>query len=177
MKHLAWLTATSLVASSPAFAQVSPYTSYQDREIKALSPEEVAAYRSGEGMGYALAAELNAYPGPRHVLDMADSLGLDQSQRIATSRVLDEMRERAIELGVEIVAMERSLDSLFVEQDISDARLRVILAALGRLEAELRHAHLSAHLEMTAILTEHQRHEYARLRGYGADSGHEHRRN
>jgi hypothetical protein len=53
----------------------APYAGHQERPIKALAPEEVAGLLGGEGMGYALAAELNHYPGPRHVLDLADSWG------------------------------------------------------------------------------------------------------
>lgn len=49
----------------------SPYAGQESREIKALSPDEIAALRKGDGMGFAKAAELNGYPGPRHVLDLA----------------------------------------------------------------------------------------------------------
>jgi hypothetical protein len=42
----------------------------------------------------------------------------------------------------------------------------------ARLEGELRAAHLAAHLETRAILTQHQVARYAALRGYaGADHG------
>src|SRR5690348_13327169 len=45
----------------------NPYAGQQARAIKALSEADVAALRGGEGMGLAKAAELNGYPGPRHV--------------------------------------------------------------------------------------------------------------
>jgi len=38
----------------------------------ALSVEQIEQYRAGAGMGYAKAAELNRYPGPMHVLELAD---------------------------------------------------------------------------------------------------------
>lgn len=47
-----------------------PYAGQETREIKALSPDEVAAHLEGRGMGFAKAAELNHYPGPKHVLDL-----------------------------------------------------------------------------------------------------------
>ena len=40
--------------------------------IKALSDHEVSALLDGHGSGFAKAAELNGYPGPTHVLDLAD---------------------------------------------------------------------------------------------------------
>ena len=48
-----------LAADMPA----SPDTGQQARTIKALSDEEIAALRNGEGLGMAKAAELNGYPG------------------------------------------------------------------------------------------------------------------
>ena len=58
-----------------AFAQ-SPYAGMQARSIKALSEQQIADLKAGRGMGLALAAELNGYPGPAHVLEVADQLGL-----------------------------------------------------------------------------------------------------
>lgn len=61
------LTAPVLAAEMPA----TPYAGQQTRTIKALSDDEIAALRNGEGMGMAKAAELNGYPGPIHVLSLA----------------------------------------------------------------------------------------------------------
>ena len=52
--------------------QQSPYVEYQGRSIMALSAEQIGSYLAGDGMGFALAAELNGYPGPRHVLELAE---------------------------------------------------------------------------------------------------------
>ena len=49
----------------------APYAGYQQRPIKALSEQQIADLRAGRGMGLALAAELNGYPGPVHVLALA----------------------------------------------------------------------------------------------------------
>jgi hypothetical protein len=48
-----------------AFAQSghSPYAGQEKREIKALSAEDIEGYLTGQGMGFAKAAELNHYPG------------------------------------------------------------------------------------------------------------------
>ena len=43
----------------------------QQREIKALSGQDIQAYENGQGHGFAKAAELNGYPGPMHTLELA----------------------------------------------------------------------------------------------------------
>ena len=48
-----------LVAGGGLHAQHSPYMGMEEREIKALSADQVAAYLAGNGMGFALPAELN----------------------------------------------------------------------------------------------------------------------
>ena len=57
-----------------------PYAGLEQRPIKALAPERVADLLAGRGASYALAAELNSYPGPRHVLDLAAGLALTPEQ-------------------------------------------------------------------------------------------------
>jgi len=53
-------SATALANDSGA----SPYAGSENREIKALSTDEIASYLQGKGMGFAKAAELNHHPGP-----------------------------------------------------------------------------------------------------------------
>ena len=55
-----------LISAAVANAQ-TPYAGMQTRPIKALSEQQVADLGAGRGMGLALAAELNGYPGPSHV--------------------------------------------------------------------------------------------------------------
>ena len=163
------------VALAPVAASAqepSPYAGWESRPIKALSPEEVASLRAGEGMGYGLAAELNGYPGPRHVLDLADSLDLSSAQRDAVEAVRARMKARAVELGEEIVLAEAALDSLFAAGAIDDGALRSRVDGIARLEGELRAAHLAAHLETRAILTGHQMARYATLRGHAGAGDH-----
>ena len=68
--------------ASPALAQSQqPYAGLEARPIKALSEQQIADLRAGRGMGLALAAELNGYPGPMHALELADALDLSGQQR------------------------------------------------------------------------------------------------
>lgn len=160
-----------LVADRALAQDPSPYVGRESREIKALSPEQIEDLLAGEGMGYALAAELNHYPGPRHVLALADSLELSPEQRTEVEAIGARMRERAIDLGRRIVDAEAALDRLFASTEIDAASLERQAAEIARLEGELRAAHLRAHLETRGVLSEKQVADYDRLRGYGTGHG------
>lgn len=166
------LVAAPVSAQQPHDHTTSPYADFGDREIKALSEADVQALLDGEGMQMALPAELNGYPGPRHVLELAEPLELSQEQRESTERIMGDMLSEARALGARIVEAERSLDRAFANATITDAALRSALDDLASLRAELRAAHLSAHLAMKDVLTLHQVHRYAELRGYGSEHGH-----
>ena len=76
MLRTALFCAAALLAGfGNAYAQ-SPYAGQESRESKALSPQEVPDLLAGKGMGLAQAAELNGYPGPMHVLELAAQLQL-----------------------------------------------------------------------------------------------------
>jgi hypothetical protein len=123
-------------------------------------------------MGLARPAELNRHPGPRHVLDLADALGLSAEQRLATERIRADMLSRAQALGREILDAEKALDAAFAAGGVTEETLAASVRGIAALEGELRMAHLRAHLAMRELLTEHQIHEYDRLRGYAP--GHSH---
>lgn len=162
-----------LAAAATLAAEPSPYAGDVSRTIKSLSPDEVDGYLAGGGMGFARAAELNGYPGPRHVLDLAGPLELDDAQRARTQALFDAMQARASALGADLVARERELDRLFAGGTIDARSLERLVAEIGALQAQIRLAHLATHLEQKAILTPHQVMTYDRLRGYGG-GGHAH---
>ncbi|HTK81929.1 MAG TPA: Spy/CpxP family protein refolding chaperone [Bacteroidota bacterium] len=146
----------------------SPYAGEQSREIKSLSAEEIEKYLTGEGMGLAKAAELNHYPGPRHVMDLANDLHLTNDQKQRTQSAFDAMHEKAVSLGKKIVDGETALDKLFADGSISPERLSAATKDVAGLQGELRDAHLQAHLSMRRILSEEQRKQYDELRGYNS---------
>jgi len=153
-----------------AQSQTSPYTGQQQREIKALSAADIKMYLEGHGMGLAKAAELNHYPGPRHVLDSATALKLSHEQFTRTQQIFDTMHNSAVTLGKRIVEKEKQLDSLYATQKISETQLRTVVGAIAKLQGELRVVHLNAHLEMKKILTPVQTAKYDELRGYGKNT-------
>ncbi len=155
--------------------QRSPYAGEDRREIKALSPGEVAQLLDGAGMGLARAAELNGVPGPRHVLDMADQLELTDVQRAEIERIEDRMHEAAVRLGREILELEEALDRLFAVGPADPSEVERLAGRIGQRSGLLRAVHLLAHLEAAAVLRPAQIRRYGVLRGYGdsADPRHE----
>lgn len=148
----------------------APYRGQQHREIKSLSPSEIDGYLNGKGMGFAMAAELNHYPGPRHVLDLANELKLNKNQREQTQALFEKMQASAIELGKQLVNQEKKLDQLFAQNTVNKESLDSVLREIGITRARLRYVHLSTHLEQKQILSKHQVMMYDQLRGYGGQA-------
>ncbi|GEM_PF-727791 len=147
-------------------AQLDPYAGQQQREIRALSPQQMQDYLDGKGMGLAKAAELNHFPGPAHVLELANQLRLTPEQRTKTQQLFTSMQRDAKRVGGALVEKERYLDRLFASGEIDKQKLSPLLEEIGRLSAELRRVHLQAHLEQKAILSPEQTALYDSLRGY-----------
>jgi hypothetical protein len=78
------------------------------------------------------------------------------------------MQSKAARLGAALVDEERHLDQLFRERSVTSDSLASQLSKIGALQAEVRGAHLEAHLAELQILTPAQTAEYAALRGYAA---------
>ena len=179
MSRVKTLLALSVLAVGHAAsaAESSRYAGWQERSIKALSPEQIEDYLEGRGMGMALPAELNGYPGPRHVLELADELDLTPDQRARTEQLFEDMRRKAIDLGEQIVEREATLDELFASGTASAAAVHETTEALGRLNGRLRAHHLSYHLAMRDVLDPFRIEMYSRLQGYAPSDrpgGHRH---
>ena len=101
MKAAVLVIAASLLLPTVAIADnpAATYAGQQTRPIKALSDEDLAALRKGEGIGLAKAAELNGYPGPARVLQLAGEIGLTDAQRREVQAIFDRMSAAAKPLG------------------------------------------------------------------------------
>jgi Spy/CpxP family protein refolding chaperone len=166
-------TAALLLATGSAFAE-SPYQGMQSRTVKALSEQQVADLNAGRGMGMALAAELNGYPGPSHVLELADKLQLKPDQVADVRSLFESMKRESIPLGAKLVEEERELDRQFASRAVTPESLRATTAAIARTQGELRETHLKYHLSTAALLDPEQMKRYAGLRGYAGPSAHHH---
>lgn len=162
--------AALMFGSAPVAAQHQPYAGQHERDIKALSAEVVKQYLEGAGMGYAKAAELNHYPGPAHVLELADPLNLTSEQRTATKRLMDAHRVEARAIGAKLVESEQTLEVLFRSGKVDHAQLAEAVRRAASLEGEYRLSHLETHRRLRAILTDEQVARYDGLRGYESDA-------
>jgi hypothetical protein len=162
--RLLFIAALALVGT--ARAQQAPYAGQQEREIKALSADEVKQYLAGAGMGYAKSAELNHYPGPGHALELADQLGLSAEQRTAVKALATEHHAQARAIGAKLVESERVLDQLFRSAQLDEPALAGAVRAAAQLNGEYRLSHLETHRRTRALLNAEQIARYDALRGY-----------
>ncbi len=172
MPKFFWTIAIFCIFATPGLGQhgQSPYAGQEQFEIKALSAEEMQALLSGHGMGLAKAAELNRYPGPRHVLDLAAPLQLSETQRAETQKIYDRMHREAVRLGALIIGKECELEHLFATGTVTADTLQRLATHIARLRGDLRLVHLQAHVEMKRVLSPEQIDAYDALRGYTASA-------
>ena len=183
MKRITGLAMLVIVALSPIASAQSPqpYAGLETRPIKALSDQQIADLKAGRGMGLALAAELNGYPGPVHVIELAQPLGLSNAQRAKVQELFAAMTAETVPLGQKLIAQEADLDRQFANKTITEPVLATSIQTIGSTQAALRTAHLRYHLATLDVLTPAQVKRYAELRGYAGapqaqhqDSGHRH---
>lgn len=147
-------------------AQASPYAGQQDRAIKALSEQEQRGWLEGQGMGLAKPAELNGYPGPMHVLELAAPLALTAQQSSATRELMQRHKATVRTLGAQLVEAERQLDLLFRERRATEGEVERLSGQIGTLQGRIRAEHLRTHVSQVALLTPEQVARYSVLRGY-----------
>jgi hypothetical protein len=164
------IVAGLLMMTVAALAQ-APYAGMQSRPIKSLSDDQVADLRDGRGMGLALAAELNGYPGPSHLLELADKLALSADQRATVQRLFDSMKAEALPVGAKLIGQETELDRLFASRTITSEPLKAATTAIATTQGKLRETHLKYHLFTVPLLTQDQIRRYGELRGYSHGLG------
>ena len=175
MKAVAVAVSIFALASTVASAQ-SPYAGMQTRPIKALSAQQIDDLKAGRGMGLALAAELNGYPGPAHVLELSEKLALSAAQRERIQKLFEAMKAESTPIGARLIEQESALDQQFASRSITSDTLKDATVKIGMTQAELRNAHLKYHLETAQTLSTDQMKQYADLRGYTTDAPAKHHR-
>lgn len=166
-----------LLAAYPALAQKGDHPHHRradslvDRADSldvptGLSPDDLVGLREGRGMGLARPAELHSYPGPLHVLELADDLDLSHEQQLTARILFDEVKALAQPLGEQIIERERHLDRLFASGSATPGMVDRITAHIAEARGQLRAVHLRAHVDMRDALTPEQIADYDRLRGH-----------
>jgi hypothetical protein len=177
MKYMSLVVGALLLATGALAQTAQPYAGLQNRPIKALSEQQVADLRAGRGVGLALAAELNGYPGPLHVLELGDRLKLSAAQREHVQKLFASMKSEAVPLGEALIEREAQLDQLFASRTVTPHNLVATTQAIGDAQASLRATHLKYHLSTLELLSADQVRQYSALRGYGdgQPAQHQHR--
>ena len=165
------IVAAVVLCGTAALAQ-QPYAGMETRAIKALSDQQIGDLKAGRGMGLALAAELNGYPGPVHAIELADKLGLSSDQIARLKALFEAMKAETVPLGVQLIAEEQNLDNAFAGRTITLASLDAETQKIGAIQASLRAAHLKYHLSTVAVMTPEQVEKYNQLRGYSGGAQH-----
>ncbi|MEQ9694960.1 hypothetical protein [Shimia sp. SDUM112013] len=147
----------------------TPYAGFEAREIKSLSENDLAQLRAGKGWGLALPAELNGKPGPAHLLELKDQIGLSAEQVSAIEALFATMQADAIAAGERFIQAEAALSDAFAGEGLNEVTLRRLLADSAEARADLRFVHLRQHLATVEVLSEEQIAIYSRLRGYTSD--------
>ena len=169
MPRLALLAALALAFASGAAAQHDhehAADGHNARVPSGLSADDVAGLLRGAGLGMARPAEVHGYPGPLHVLELAEPLLLTAEQRATAERLRAEMLAEAVPLGRQLVDAERSLDALFQSGAATATDIERAVAVAAAAHARLRAVHLRTHVAMRDAMTADQIAAYARLRGY-----------
>lgn len=151
----------------------SPYAGQQMRDVKYLPSSDVEALRQGKGGalgGLAKPAELNSYPGPRHVLDNSEKLNLTKKQKTEIQNLFEEMKGEAKPVGKDFLEVEKQIDNAYANETMTDEKLENLLNRSGELYGDLRYVHLKYHFQTKEILTEHQIMKYDQIRGYSSEN-------
>jgi len=157
----------------PSRASGAPHHATPGAEIPGLGADEIVELREGGGMGLARVADVQGYPGPRHVLDAwaAGSLPLSKEQVTQVQEIVRAMELEARRVGGLVLDSERELALAFGSGAIDVTSLRPRLERIAALRGELRAVHLDAHLATRAVLHPAQLARYAELRGHARDGG------
>ena len=161
-------TACMSVPFAPVMA--ADYAGQHTREIKSLSENDINDLRQGNGWGLAKPAELNGLPGPIHLLELKDELGLTAKQQAEIEMIYQQMNGEAKELGLQYIENEREIEAALLSAKVTEQSLAALLHQSAKTLAELRLVHLRAHLKTPSILSNAQLEQYNVLRGYAGEN-------
>jgi Spy/CpxP family protein refolding chaperone len=138
---------------------------HQAAEACAVEFDKVVA--EGRGFGLAFAADQNGYPGPIHVLELKDRLGLTADQESKAQALVHAMFAESKPKSARLLEAEAKLRRLFADRAANATAVQVAAAEVERARSEVRLVHLLAHLKTRELLTENQRRIYHEARWSG----------
>ncbi|MEJ2483801.1 MAG: periplasmic heavy metal sensor [Gemmatimonadota bacterium] len=139
--------------------------------LSGISEDEKEALLAGSGLGAGMIAMANGYPGPKHVLEMGDELGLTAEQKEEIGSLFAERKASFVELGTELVKKDEQLTAMFASGSVNTKDVEKLAREIGQLQGELRAGHLNAHVLTWEALTAAQREKVASMRGMHRGGG------
>lgn len=130
-----------------------------------VSQQEKEALLKGAGLGAGMIAMMNGYPGPKHVLEMGDELGLTAEQRESIGKTYGKVKAESVELGTELVEKDEKLTALFASGSVTAGEVEKLSREIGELQGRVRATHLNAHVETFDALTPAQREQLSSMQG------------
>jgi Spy/CpxP family protein refolding chaperone len=112
----------------------------------------------------AFAADRHGYPGPMHVLELRERLGLSREQEAQVRRLMEAMFQRARPLSARLLHAEQRLERLFADGAADESSIRAAVADAERARADVRLVHLLTHRDTRDVLTPAQRQRYREAR-------------
>jgi Spy/CpxP family protein refolding chaperone len=165
----------TLVFVGPAPAQHAPHAGHQGppgvsghEEAQSCIESFDRVVADGRGFGMAFTADRHGYPGPLHVLELGDVLGLTAAQTAQVQALEAAMFTESRPRSAALLTAERRLDGLFTGGRVTESELAPLVAEMERLRGEVRLVHLRYHLKTRDLLTEQQRLVYHERRWGGA---------
>lgn len=149
MKYFVWVVWVIFFLASSAVSQV---------------PSDREALMNGDEGSQASYAEDSGCPSPKKVLDAAVELDLTPAQKKSVQKIYDDARERAKELGKQIVRIEQEISQAFREGLVTAKSITADAQDIGRLRGKLRAVHLVAHLETKGVLNNEQVKMYMKMK-------------
>jgi Spy/CpxP family protein refolding chaperone len=165
---VAAVAAAVLVAVPSVWAQHGHGHAGGHQAAEACSAEFDQVVGDGRGFGMAFAADQNGYPGPMHVLELADRLKLTAEQEAKARALMHAMFAESKPKGARLLEAEARLRRLFADRTADNATVRAAVDDVERARSEVRLVHLLTHLKTRDLLTEEQRRIYHEARWSGA---------
>lgn len=151
-----------------------PMSGWVAAQDSSLSEKEIHQLLQGKGMGMAKVAELNGYPGPKHVLELKEALNLTPEQEAQSQLLFSTMYSKASQLGQKLVAIETEMEAAFAAGVDKPGEFRKLVKQSAKLRGQIRLAHIEAHVNQKKLLTADQIAAYTELRqqAKGGHQGH-----
>ena len=128
-------------------------------------PSDRNALLNGLEGDYGKTAEINSYPSPKSLLELATTLNLSSIQKSRLSDIHNSTVARAKQLGKEIVQIENELNQAFQGRIINEKSCADDALQIGRLRGKLRGVILNSHIKAKAVLNDSQLSMYKKLHG------------